>query len=204
VAHNWSAPAFRCRWTGTPGRVERLLARLRQAPIPAPSATPPGELTYGEALTALKYEVLPKPEQWPLAAVLLEAAIHGDGSAIETVAAGRTGRGLGQRAVRLLADRQRRPLHRSLGRRYRQPDPGHRHPLRPQTPLNSARRAARLLGNAVLLVHDGYGHLSRRDPSACVTRATGAYLVDLTSPLPGTVCPSDRLPFDPDLGQPAP
>jgi hypothetical protein len=56
----------------------------------------------------------------------------------------------------------------------------------------------------VLLVHDGYGHLSRRDPSACVVRATGAYLVDLTSPAPRTVCPSDRLPFDPEFGQPGP
>jgi pimeloyl-ACP methyl ester carboxylesterase len=71
-------------------RVNRLLRRLRHAPIPAPSATPPGELTYGEALTALKYEGLPKPEQWPLAAVLLEAAIQGDGSGIKDIAAGAT------------------------------------------------------------------------------------------------------------------
>jgi pimeloyl-ACP methyl ester carboxylesterase len=69
-------------------RVNRLLRRLRHAPIPAPSATPPGELTYGEALTALKYEGVPKPEQWPLAAVLLEAAIQGDGSGIKSIAAG--------------------------------------------------------------------------------------------------------------------
>jgi hypothetical protein len=56
----------------------------------------------------------------------------------------------------------------------------------------------------VLLVHDGYGHLSRRDPSTCVVRATGSYLVDLTTPPSGTVCPSDHLPFDPDFGQPGP
>ena len=30
--------------------------------------------------------------------------------------------------------------------------------------------------------------------------ATGRYLVDLTTPARGTVCPSDRLPFDPDFG----
>jgi pimeloyl-ACP methyl ester carboxylesterase len=71
----------------------------------------------------------------------------------------------------------------------------------PNTPLRNARLAARRLGNAVLLTHDGYGHLSQRDPSTCVVQATGTYLVDLTTPTPGTVCPSDRLPFDPDFGQ---
>ena len=72
----------------------------------------------------------------------------------------------------------------------------------PNTPLANARHAARRLGNAVLLTHDGYGHLSRRDPSTCVVQATGRYLMDLTTPAPGTVCPSDRLPFDPEFGQP--
>jgi pimeloyl-ACP methyl ester carboxylesterase len=72
----------------------------------------------------------------------------------------------------------------------------------PNTPLANARRAARRLGNAVLLTHDGYGHLSRRDPSTCVVQATGRHLMDLTTPAPGTVCPSDRLPFDPGFGQP--
>jgi pimeloyl-ACP methyl ester carboxylesterase len=52
--------------------------------------------------------------------------------------------------------------------------------------------------------HDGYGHLSRRDPSTCVVQATGSYLVDLSVPARGTTCPSDRLPFDPDFGQPVP
>jgi pimeloyl-ACP methyl ester carboxylesterase len=74
----------------------------------------------------------------------------------------------------------------------------------PNTPLANARRAARRLGNAVLLTHDGYGHLSHRDPSTCVVQATGSYLVDLTTPVPGTVCPADRLPFDPAFGQPGP
>jgi hypothetical protein len=72
----------------------------------------------------------------------------------------------------------------------------------PNTPLANARRAARRLGNAVLLIHDGNGHLSRRVPSTCVVQATGCYLVELTTPAPGTVCPSDRLPFDPEFGQP--
>ena len=74
----------------------------------------------------------------------------------------------------------------------------------PNTPFRNARGAARRLGNAVLLTHDGYGHLSRRDPSRCVMQATGSYLVDLTTPPRGTVCPSDRLPFDPEFGQPVP
>jgi hypothetical protein len=33
------------------------------------------------------------------------------------------------------------------------------------------RRAERRLGNAVLLTHDGYGHLNHSDPSACVVQA---------------------------------
>ena len=38
----------------------------------------------------------------------------------------------------------------------------------PDTPLAGARHAERLLGNAVLLTHDGYGRSSAADPSACV------------------------------------
>jgi pimeloyl-ACP methyl ester carboxylesterase len=41
--------------------VSQLLTRLRHNPIPVPS----GELTYGEALTALKYSGLPDPALWP-------------------------------------------------------------------------------------------------------------------------------------------
>jgi pimeloyl-ACP methyl ester carboxylesterase len=74
----------------------------------------------------------------------------------------------------------------------------------PNTPLVNARLAERRLGNAVLLTHDGYGHLSHADPSSCVQAAIGRYLVDLTTPPRGTVCRSDRLPFDPEFGQPAP
>jgi pimeloyl-ACP methyl ester carboxylesterase len=230
-------------------RVNRLLRRLRHAPIPAPSATPPGELTYGEALTALKYEGVPKPEQWPLAAALLEAAIQGDGSGIKTIAAGATSDQVRmllheQGTALICADSPARHPARAWPRvvdrleaisriggpvvgwtnaacaswptpsadRYTGPwDATTKHPILligtrfdPQTPLGSARRAARLLGNAVLLTHDGYGHLSRRDPSTCVMQATSSYLVDLTTPPRGTVCPSDRLPFDPEFGQPVP
>ena len=72
------------------------------------------------------------------------------------------------------------------------------------TQLTPTRRFATLgwltgrLGNAVLLVHDGYGHTSHRDPSTCVIRATSRYLVNLTTPPPGpsarpTASPSTRL-----------
>jgi hypothetical protein len=74
----------------------------------------------------------------------------------------------------------------------------------PNTPYGNAVRAAHLLGNAVLLTHDGYGHVSFQDPSACVEHATTAYLVRLITPPSGTVCPSDRQPFDPNFGEPRP
>ena len=74
----------------------------------------------------------------------------------------------------------------------------------PQTSFANARRAARRLGNAVLLTHDGYGHTSGVDPSACVEHAISAYLVNLVTPPKGTVCRSDRRPFDPHFGQPLP
>jgi hypothetical protein len=45
---------------------------------------------------------------------------------------------------------------------------------------------------------------TRFDPSTCVMQATSRYLVNLTTAPSGTVCPSDRLPFDPDFGQPVP
>jgi pimeloyl-ACP methyl ester carboxylesterase len=74
----------------------------------------------------------------------------------------------------------------------------------PKTPFANARRVARLLGNAVLLTHDGYGHISSSDPSQCIERATSTYLIQLKTPPKGTVCPSDRQPFDPNFGKPLP
>jgi pimeloyl-ACP methyl ester carboxylesterase len=67
----------------------------------------------------------------------------------------------------------------------------------PNTAFANAVRAAARLGNAVLLIHDGYGHTSDADPSTCVDRATVKYLVDLVAPPSGTVCRSNRRPFDP-------
>ena len=73
----------------------------------------------------------------------------------------------------------------------------------PATPLANAKLAERRLGNAVLLTHDGYGHVSQADPSTCVMQALGRYFTGLTTPARGTICPSDRGPFDPGFGQPA-
>ena len=70
----------------------------------------------------------------------------------------------------------------------------------PSTGYANAVRAERLLGNAVLLTHEGYGHLSFQNPSACVDEAAVAYLTELITPPAGTVCQSDQQPFDPDFG----
>jgi pimeloyl-ACP methyl ester carboxylesterase len=65
----------------------------------------------------------------------------------------------------------------------------------PNTPYQNAVRVQRLLGNAVLLTHDGYGHISYQDPSACVERARVDYLVNVKTPPRGTVCQPDKRPF---------
>ena len=46
----------------------------------------------------------------------------------------------------------------------------------PNSDYANAVRAERLLGNAVLLTHEGYGHLSFQNPSACVDQAMARYL----------------------------
>ena len=74
----------------------------------------------------------------------------------------------------------------------------------PNTPHQGAVAMARQLARARLLTLDGYGHTSGADPSACVFRAEVAYLVHLRLPPRGTVCQPDRVPFDPDFGQPLP
>lgn len=65
----------------------------------------------------------------------------------------------------------------------------------PNTSYQNAVRSEQLLGNAVLLTHQGYGHLSLQDPSACIEVARRRYLVDLEVPPPGTVCEADGKPF---------
>jgi pimeloyl-ACP methyl ester carboxylesterase len=66
----------------------------------------------------------------------------------------------------------------------------------PQTPFANARWVARLLGHAVLLTYDGYGHTSANDPpSACVKHVIASYLVGLVAPRRGSVCRPDHPPF---------
>jgi hypothetical protein len=60
-------------------------------------------------------------------------------------------------------------------------------------------RAQRYLGNAVLLTHEGYGHLFFQNPSTCVDQAMAAYLTELITPPKGTVCQSNEQPFDPEF-----
>lgn len=216
-----------------------LLARLRQGPIPAPAAEPPGKLTYNDLKLSL-FEPMRSPEEWPQLAEEIAAAEGGDGSALEMRArplrSPRAWSGITTSAAIQCADG---PAHRGAAawpqviRRLERVsllqgavqgwwewapcaswparDPGRytgpwdvktRNPVLvigtrhdPNTGYANARRVAGLLGNAVLLTHDGYGHLSFKDPSACVERAETAYLVHLKTPPLGTVCASDRQPF---------
>lgn len=226
-------------------RVAGLLARLKRRPIPAPSASPKGQLTYANALQAILVGLSAGPAAWPEMATAFEATIRGDGSQLLVL-----GRALtssfsdqvmspGLPAIALVcadSPAQHAPSawRRVLARftrvshiygpvifwwrwamcaqwparsaeRYTGPwNAKTRTPILvigtdrdPNTPYANARRVARLLGNAVLLTHDGYSHTSPLDPSACIERATSAYLVHLLTPRPGTVCPSDHQPFDP-------
>ncbi len=219
--------------------IEQLMARLRQGPIPAPTADPPGRLSYGDLLLSL-FEPLRSPEEWPQLAEELEAAESGNGSALAQRARPmRSPRAWSVVTTSAAIQCADGPAHRSPAEwprvidrleaisslqgavqgwwewapcaswpvrdtsRYAGPwnaktrNPilliGTRHD--PNTGYANARRAARLLGDAVLLTHDGYGHLSFKDPSACVERAETAYLVHLAVPRRGTVCPSDHRPF---------
>lgn len=63
------------------------------------------------------------------------------------------------------------------------------------TGYQNAERVADRFANAVLLTHDGYGHVSDKDPSTCIEEAGVKYLVDLAAPPPGTVCTADQEPF---------
>src|SRR5205823_4490175 len=65
-------------------RVEQVLSRVRRAPLAAPSAHPPGALTYGDVLTALFTQL--GPENWPLLAREFEQAAEGDGSGLANAA----------------------------------------------------------------------------------------------------------------------
>ena len=78
-------------------RVRALLQRLRQdGPIPAPSAPPPRQLRYGDALVAF-WTALGTPSDWPELAAGLDAAVDGDGSRLATPL--RTARGFFQQSL---------------------------------------------------------------------------------------------------------
>jgi pimeloyl-ACP methyl ester carboxylesterase len=72
----------------------------------------------------------------------------------------------------------------------------------PNTGYANAVHASKYLANAVLLTHEGYGHLWFQDPSVCVSKAMADYLINLTTPPEGTRCRSDHAPFDPHFGEP--
>jgi pimeloyl-ACP methyl ester carboxylesterase len=225
-------------------RVEELLDRLRSGPIPAPTADPPGELTYGELLAQLFGE-LGHPENWPLLAEQLDQAAAGDGSAVATAArasfqafrSSPNGDGFSsiwcadapaEQRLGAWPDVIGRLTEASVTRGpvlgwyawapcaawpttsadpYKGPwDAETKNPVLvmgirfdPNTAFANARASSRLLGNAVLLKQQGYGHGTYTDPSVCAAKALGEYLAELDPPEPGTVCPSDRQPFDPEF-----
>ena len=229
-------------------RVARLLARLRRGPIPAPTASPPGALSYGD-LSAVLFASLTNPAAWPQLAQDLERAATGDGSALATqahavLAGTRSAAGDPPTAITCTDSPARqgpRAWPQVIARltrvsqvggpfvgwgnwapcaswptrstdRYTGPwNAPTKNPVLvigtthdPATPYTNARRVAHLLGNAILLTHDGYGHTSEADPSHCVEHMTSAYLVDLTTPPNRTACPSDRQPFDPQFNESLP
>ncbi|MGY1633682.1 alpha/beta hydrolase [Geodermatophilus sp. SYSU D01186] len=62
------------------------------------------------------------------------------------------------------------------------------------TPYAAAAQLTDQLGNARLLTMDGDGHTAYGGKSSCIDAATEAYLVGLTLPPEGTVCPQE-VPF---------
>lgn len=229
-------------------RADRLFTKLKRESIPAPAASPLGlsrsRLSYGDLLLS-QFAPERSPSSWPQNGEDLDAALRGDGSALETAArgyltpAGWTGATTSAAisCADAAAHRSSRSWRRTIRRfelrstlagpvlgwwlwapcaswpvrgqdAYRgpwtasTPNPvlliGTRYD--PNTPYSNAVKAERLLGNAVLLTHEGYGHLSFQDPSACVEQARTDYLVDLVTPPPDTVCLSDQQPFDPGFG----
>jgi pimeloyl-ACP methyl ester carboxylesterase len=64
----------------------------------------------------------------------------------------------------------------------------------PATPYHGAQVVADLLPNSALLTVHGWAHTSLL-LSHCVDAAVDAYLIDITTPAPGTVCEQDVVPF---------
>jgi pimeloyl-ACP methyl ester carboxylesterase len=67
-------------------RIQGFFERLRRGPLPAPNATPPGTLSFVEAMAPLRFAILGHPVLWPEAAAALEAGVEGDASAVKDAA----------------------------------------------------------------------------------------------------------------------
>jgi pimeloyl-ACP methyl ester carboxylesterase len=228
-------------------RWERLVARLKRGSIPAPGARGTAlsrpRLNYSDLLFS-QFPPVRAPRTWPQDAADLDAALRGDGSALEDAASGFTspdGWGSASTSAAIqCADGPARKRPRAWPQVFKRQkrigtlqgavhfawewapcaswpvraEDAYRGPWNASTPnpillINqrydpntgyaNAVRAERLLGNAVLLTQEGYGHLTFQDPSACVDQAMVAYLTELITPPRGTVCQSDQQPFDPDF-----
>jgi pimeloyl-ACP methyl ester carboxylesterase len=229
---------------------QRLLARVKRRPIPAPAANGTGlsraELTYGDLLFS-QFAPMRAPRTWPQNAADLDAALRGDASALEDAAIQYTspeGWGGGSTSAAIqCADAPNRKGPRAGPQVFKRlnragflqgplhfawewapcaswpvrAEDNYRGPWNVSTPnpillinerydpnsgYGNAVSAERYLGNAVLLTHEGYGHLFFQNPSACVNTAMVDYLTELITPPRGTVCQSDQQPFDPDFGSP--
>jgi pimeloyl-ACP methyl ester carboxylesterase len=232
---------------GAAERVNRLFARTRREPIPAPGVLPPLlspiELTFGDLLLS-QFPAMRSPRTWPDNAANLESAMRGDGSRLQSAASGfSTPAGWAGATTSAAISCADAPARRKLrawpsvvkrivrvgrleGRamawwrwatcaaspvrgedNYRGPwEAATPNPMLlinsrydPNTGYANAVRAEQYLGNAVLLTHEGYGHLSFQDPSTCVDQAMVDYVTELITPPRGTVCQSDQQPFDPDF-----
>jgi pimeloyl-ACP methyl ester carboxylesterase len=228
-------------------RWRRLLARVKRGPIPAPGANGTAlsrpQFTYGDLLLS-QFQPLRAPRTWPQNAADLDAALRGDGSALEDAASGFSSPdgwgGASTSAAIQCADGPARRRPRAWPQVFKRQqristlagalhfawewapcaswpvrgEDNYRGPWNAKTPVpillinqrydpnsfyGNAVRAARLLGNAVLLTHQGYGHLFFQNPSECVDKAMADYLTELVTPPEGTVCQSEQQPFDPDF-----
>jgi pimeloyl-ACP methyl ester carboxylesterase len=65
----------------------------------------------------------------------------------------------------------------------------------PQTPLWNAQVTRDELGDARLLIVEGYGHTTLNVHSACASAAVAGYLVSLQLPADGATCSADNQPF---------
>jgi pimeloyl-ACP methyl ester carboxylesterase len=60
----------------------------------------------------------------------------------------------------------------------------------PATPYANTAAMAKALGNGVVLTWEGDGHTAFAGPSQCINEAVAGYLVDLTVPAEGAICPA--------------